>query len=86
MQNASLNTCPCGPQPAPQLTPQQKKVDVTPNKKVDTDPPKAVRLTVEDDPAGVGLGRQSPGAADHVGQALRLGHERVAAGILHLAA
>ena len=38
VQNASLNTCPCGPQPAPQLAP--KKVDVTPNKKVDTDPPK----------------------------------------------
>jgi hypothetical protein len=40
VQNASLNTCPCGPQPAPQLQPQQKKVDVTPSKKVDTDPPK----------------------------------------------
>jgi uncharacterized caspase-like protein len=40
VQNASLNTCPCGPQPAPQLGPQQKKVDVTPNKKVDNDPPK----------------------------------------------
>ena len=40
VQNASLNTCPCGPQPAPQLAPQQKKVDVTPSKKVDTDPPK----------------------------------------------
>jgi hypothetical protein len=42
VQNASLNTCPCGPQPVPQLAPQQqqKKVDVTPNKKVDTDPPK----------------------------------------------
>ncbi|MBI5318801.1 caspase family protein [Bradyrhizobium sp.] len=39
VQNASLNMCPCGPQPAPQLQPQQKKVDVTPNKKVD-DPPK----------------------------------------------
>jgi Caspase domain len=40
VQNASLNTCPCGP--TPQLAPQQqqKKVDVTPNKKVDTDPPK----------------------------------------------
>src|SRR5262245_50722771 len=42
VQNASLNTCPCGPQPAPQLLPQptQKKVDVTPSKKVDNDPPK----------------------------------------------
>lgn len=40
VQNASLNTCPCGPQPAPQLQPQQKKVDVTPAKKVDTDSPK----------------------------------------------
>src|SRR5438128_2461361 len=37
VQNASLNTCPCGPQPVPQLAPQQKKVDVTPSKKVDTD-------------------------------------------------
>jgi hypothetical protein len=36
VQNASL-TCPCGPQPAPQLLPQQKKVDVTP---VKPDPPK----------------------------------------------
>ena len=42
VQNASLNTCPCGPQPAPQLAPQQqqKKVDVTPAKKVEPDPPK----------------------------------------------
>jgi Caspase domain len=42
VQNASLNTCPCGPQPAPQLQlqPQQKKVDVTPIKKVEPDPPK----------------------------------------------
>src|SRR5689334_5200730 len=40
VQNASLNTCPCGPQPAPQLQPTQKKVDVTPAKKVDNDPPK----------------------------------------------
>src|SRR5205085_2276214 len=39
VQNASLNTCPCGPQPAPQLQPTQKKVDVTPAKKVDNDPP-----------------------------------------------
>jgi len=39
VQNASLNTCPCGPQPAP-LQQQQKKVDVTPAKKVDSDPPK----------------------------------------------
>jgi hypothetical protein len=31
VQNASL-TCPCGPQPAPQLQPTQKKVDVTPVK------------------------------------------------------
>jgi hypothetical protein len=38
VQNASLNTCPCGPQPAPQQ--QQKKVDVTPIKKVEPDPPK----------------------------------------------
>ena len=42
VQNASLNTCPCGPQPAPLLQPQQqqKKVDVTPIKKVEPDPPK----------------------------------------------
>jgi len=42
VQNASLNMCPCGPQPAPQLQPtqQQKKVDVTPIKKVEPDPPK----------------------------------------------
>jgi hypothetical protein len=40
VQNASLNTCPCGPQPAPQLQPTQKKVDVTPAKKVEPDPPK----------------------------------------------
>jgi hypothetical protein len=42
VQNASLNTCPCGTQPAPQLQPQpqQKKVDVTPGRKVDNDPPK----------------------------------------------
>jgi hypothetical protein len=40
VQNASLNMCPCGPQPAPQLQPTQKKVDVTPSKKVDTDKPK----------------------------------------------
>jgi hypothetical protein len=40
VQNASLNTCPCGPQPAPQLQPQPKKVDVTPIKKVEPDPPK----------------------------------------------
>jgi len=32
VQNASL-TCPCGPQPAPQLQPTQKKVDVTPPKR-----------------------------------------------------
>ncbi|MFO1109919.1 MAG: caspase family protein [Bradyrhizobium sp.] len=38
VQNASLNMCPCGPQPAPQQ--QQKKVDVTPAKKVEPDPPK----------------------------------------------
>ncbi|HEY0849661.1 MAG TPA: caspase family protein [Bradyrhizobium sp.] len=37
VQNASL-TCPCGPQPAPQLQP--KKVDVTPPRKVEPDPPK----------------------------------------------
>ena len=40
VQNASLNMCPCGPQPAPLLQPQQKKVDVTPIKKVEPDPPK----------------------------------------------
>jgi Caspase domain len=40
VQNASLNTCPCSPQPAPLLQPQQKKVDVTPIKKVEPDPPK----------------------------------------------
>ena len=41
VQNASLNTCPCGPQPAPQLQPtQQQKADVTPTKKVTADPPK----------------------------------------------
>jgi hypothetical protein len=40
VQNASLNMCPCGPQPAPQLQPQPQKVDVTPTKKVDTAPPR----------------------------------------------
>ncbi|MGQ0684108.1 caspase family protein [Bradyrhizobium sp.] len=40
VQNASLNTCPCGPQPAPQLQPTQKKVDVTPTKKVEPKPAK----------------------------------------------
>ena len=44
VQNASLNMCPCGPQPAPLLAPtqQQKKVDVTPTKKVDVIPTKKV--------------------------------------------
>lgn len=40
VQNASLNTCPCGPQPAPQLQRQQKKVEATPTKKVDSNPPR----------------------------------------------
>jgi len=42
VQNASLNTCPCGPQPAPQLQPQQQKVDVAPTKKVDVTPTRKV--------------------------------------------
>src|SRR5215470_1693275 len=42
VQNASLNTCPCGPQPAPQLQPQQQKVDVAPTKKLDVTPTKKV--------------------------------------------
>jgi Caspase domain len=42
VQNASLNMCPCGPQPAPQLQPQQQKVNVTPTKKVDVTPTKKV--------------------------------------------
>src|SRR5215475_875679 len=42
VQNASLNTCPCGSQPVPQLQPQQQKVDVAPTKKVDVTPTKKV--------------------------------------------
>jgi hypothetical protein len=61
VQNASLNTCPCGPQPAPQLAPQQKKVDVTPNKKVDTDPPKrASKPKPTRDPDDVVVVRRPP--------------------------
>lgn len=45
VQNASL-TCPCGPQPAPQLQPTQKKVDVTPAKRASKSK-KPVRETEE---------------------------------------
>jgi hypothetical protein len=60
VQNASLNTCPCGPQPAPQLAPQQKKVDVTPNKKVDSDPPKKGKSKPVRDPDDVVVVRRPP--------------------------
>lgn len=45
VQNASL-TCPCGPQPAPQLQPTQKKVDVTPARRASKSK-KPVRETEE---------------------------------------
>ncbi len=60
VQNASLNTCPCGPQPTPQLAPQQKKVDVTPNKKVDNDPPKTGKPKPTRDPDDVVVVRRPP--------------------------
>ncbi len=60
VQNASLNTCPCGPTPAPQLSPQQKKVDVTPNKKVDVDPPKKGGKKPVRDPDDVVVVRRPP--------------------------
>ncbi len=59
VQNASLNMCPCGPQPAPQQQP--KKVDVTPAKKVDTDPPKrASKPKRVSDPDDVVVVRRAP--------------------------
>ena len=43
VQNASLNTCPCSQQPAPQLKPQPKKVEITPARKVEQEPPRRTK-------------------------------------------
>lgn len=60
VQNASLNMCPCGPQPAPQLQPTQKKVNVTPAKKVETPPKRAGKPKQVREPEEVVVIRRRP--------------------------
>ena len=62
VQNASLNMCPCGPQPAPQLqpTPQPQKVNVTPAKKVETPPKRAGKPKQVREPEEVVVVRRPP--------------------------
>jgi uncharacterized membrane protein YgcG len=62
VQNASLNMCPCGPQPAPQLqpTPQPQKVNVTPGKKAETPPKRAGKPKPAPEPEVVVVRRPPP--------------------------